>query len=124
MKNDLLANRVAIKSEDEQISERARYLADVAKAIADTKARYPRIGSYVVVMKRRIEETATFVVDAEDKEQASQVALEACEADSWQDARRLPIGIFTKLSALRRLSNFEKYASAVDVEGASDCSPA
>jgi hypothetical protein len=61
--------------------ERARYIAAVAKAMADTKARYPRIGTYTVVVWRRIE-IATFVVDVEDKKQASQVALEACTADS------------------------------------------
>jgi hypothetical protein len=32
----------AIKPEDERVSERARYLAAVAKAVAATKARYPR----------------------------------------------------------------------------------
>jgi hypothetical protein len=77
-----MKNSVAIKPEDERISERARYIAAVAKAIADTKARYPRIGTYIVVVRRRIEETASFVVEAEDKEQASQVALEACMSDS------------------------------------------
>src|SRR5262245_34483199 len=73
-----MKSSIAIKPDDEQVSERARYIAAVAKAVADTKARYPRIGTYVVVVRRRIEETATFVVDAEDEKQASQVALEAC----------------------------------------------